>query len=343
MDKRIYICAAIILLFALLALLAYNNLEIYSKKIPKYPSRKIYNNLFYAMEQWLNETGHPVRIENRGSPEKIVTSPETAAFVHAADCSWIGAEEILLPWIKKGNSLYICLDFYDFEDIDENLLEFLSGLGIEIDTTLYSEDFEGEDIPDFNWYIHFLIDENADIFTVRDNQGYARLAEVSVGEGKLTITGFPVFMYNYKIKNKINAALAWELTGARTSEGILFIYTRNIEKSFFGRITERGNMLPVIISALLVIIFGFWMVIPVFGLVFEERQKNSRPIRERFAAEFSFLKKYKALDYYLDIYKREHQITDGQIFTNISEQKEKYNYREIINKLRSVTNGKDRS
>jgi hypothetical protein len=342
MDKRIYICAAIVLLFAMLAFLAYNNLEIYPEKIPKSPSRKVYNNWFYAMEQWLNETGHPVRIENYGSPEKIAASPETAAFVHASDCSWRDAEEILLPWIENGNSLYICLDFYDPEDIDENLLEFLSGLGIEIDTTSFSDDFRGENIPDFGWYIHFLIDEDADIFTVRDNQGYARLAEVSAGEGKLTITGTPVFMYNNNLKNKINAVLAWELTGARTPEGILFIHMRNIEKSIFGRIMERGNMLPVIFSALLVIILGFWMVIPVFGLVFEERQKNSRPIKERFAAEISFLKKYKALDYYLDIYKREHRYTDERILTSVSEIKEKYNYREIINKLRSVTNGKDR-
>jgi len=343
MDKRIYICAAIVLLFALFALLAYDNLEIYTEKVPKSPSRKVYNNWFYAMEQWLNETGHPVRIENEGSPEKIAASPETAAFVHATDCSWEGAEEILLPWIEKGNSLYICLDSYDPEYTDENLLEFLSGLGIEIDTISYSDDFKGENIPEFNWYIHFLIDEDADIFTVRDNQGYARLAEISLGEGKLTITGFPVFMYNNKLKNEINAALAWELTGARAATGVLFIYTRYTEKTFFGRIMERGNILPVIFSALLVIILGFWMVIPVFGLVFEEKQKNSRPIRERFAAEISFLKKYKALDYYLDIYKREHQYTDDRILTNVSEQKEKYNYREIINKLRSITNGKAKS
>jgi hypothetical protein len=343
MDKRIYICAAIVLLFALLALLAYNNFEIYPEKIPTPPARKVYNNWFYAMEQWLNETGHPVRIENRGNSEKIAASPETAAIVHAEDCSWIDAEEILLPWIEKGNSLYVYLDFYDSEDIDGNLNEFLSGLGIKIDTTSFSDDFKLENIPEFGWYIHFLIDEDADIFTVRDNQGYARLAEVSVGEGKLTITGFPVFMYNYNLKNEINAALAWELTGARAAAGVLFINTRNIKKSIFGRIMERGNILPVILSALLVIILGFWMVIPVFGLVLEERQQNSRPIRERFSAEISFLKKYKALDYYLDIYRREHRFKDERTLTNISEEKEKYNYKEIINKLRSVTNGKDKS
>jgi hypothetical protein len=338
MDKRIYICAAIVLLFALLALLAYNNLEIYPEKIPVSPSRKVYSNWFYAMEQWLNETGHPVRVENRGSPEKIAASQETAALVHASDCSWEGAEEILLPWIEEGNSLYICLDFYDVEDINENLLEFLSGLGIDIDTTSFSEDFKGQNIPDFGWYFRFLIDEDADIFTVRDSKDNARLAEVSAGKGKLIITGFPVFMYNYNLRNDVNAALAWELTGARAEAGFLFIHARNIEKSILGKIMERGNMLPVIISALLVIALGFWMVIPVFGLVLEEKRKNSRSIRERFAAEISFLKKYKALYYYLDIYKREHKFAEP-VNANISEAKKKYSYREIIGKLRSVING----
>jgi len=342
MDKRIYICAAIVLVFTLLVLLAYNNFEIYQERIPTSPSREVYNNRYYALKRWLDETGHQVRIENGGSPEKIATSPERAAFVHATACSWKGAEEILLPWIENGNSLYICLDSSDPEDINENLLEFLSGLGIEkVETTIVSDAFKGENIPEFNWYIHFLINEDADIFTVRDNQGYARLAEVVVGEGKLTITGVPSFMYNYNLKNKINAALAWELTGARAAAGVLFIHAWYIEKSIFGKIMERGNMLPVIFSALFVIILGFWMVIPVFGLVFEERQKNSRPIKERFATEISFLKKYKALDYYLDIYKREHQFTDEWTLTNVSKAKEKYSYREIINKLRSVINGKD--
>jgi hypothetical protein len=345
MDKRIYICAAIVLLFALLALIAYNNFEIYQEKVPASPVREVYINPYYALEQWLNKTGHPVRIEKGWRSAEITGIPENVAVVHATayNYSWANAEELILPWIEKGNSLLICLDYYDLEDIDENLLEFLSGLGIEkVEITNFSNDFKEENIPDFSWYFHFLINEDADIFTVRDNKGYARLAELSLGEGKLVITGFPLFMYNVYLKNEINAAIAWKLTGARATGGnmgVLFIQERQIAKSIFGKIMERGNLLPVIFSVLFVIILGFWMVIPVFGIVLEEKQKNSRSIRERFAAEISFLKKYKALDYYLDIYKREHKFAE-QTRANVSDAKEKYNYREIINKLRSEINGK---
>jgi hypothetical protein len=96
----------------------------------------------------------------------------------------------------------------------------------------------------------------------------------------------------------------------------------------FGKIMERGNLVPLGISIFLIIILGFWMVIPVFGLVFEERQKNSRPIRERFAAEISFLKKFKSLDYYLEIYERE------KLSEKKPEKKEIYSYMETMKTLR---------
>jgi hypothetical protein len=93
----------------------------------------------------------------------------------------------------------------------------------------------------------------------------------------------------------------------------------------FGRIMDRGNVFPVIFSALLLIILGFWMVSPVFGLELNEKQKNSRPIGERFTAEVRFLRKYGALDHYVTVYERELKL-------------EKNNtpciYRDIINKLR---------
>jgi hypothetical protein len=99
---------------------------------------------------------------------------------------------------------------------------------------------------------------------------------------------------------------------------------------------KRGNFLPVIVSALLLIVIGFWMVIPVFGLVIYEKKKSARPIRERFLAEAGFLKKYKSLYYYLDTYRREQRLA-------AEEPEEPYNYREIINKLRSVYDGTDKS
>jgi hypothetical protein len=70
------------------------------------------------------------------------------------------------------------------------------------------------------------------------------------------------------------------------------------------------------------------MVVPVFGLVFNEKQRNARPIKERFLAEVRFLKKYRALDYYVKIYRRELK-RDLQETAGAS-----YNYRDIISELR---------
>jgi hypothetical protein len=327
MDKRIYICAAIILVFTVLAFLVYNNLEIYQEKTYTSPLREVQNNNYHALERWLKETGHPVRVDNNLNPENISLIPEKAAIVNAPACEWDNAAEYLIPWIEKGNSLVICLSYYSTEDIDENLYDFLLDLGIEAETSPSSTEYHGENIPSFRWRIHFNTDE--DIFTINDNQGLARLAEISLGEGTLSVTGFPAFMYNYNLGNEINSRLAWELTGERAEDaGVLFVRTRQITKSFFGKLMERGNLIPVVISALLVIFLGFWMVIPVFGLVFEEKQKNSRPIRERFAAEISFLKKYRGLGYYLE--------------PNNRELNKNYNYRDLINKLRSVYDGTDK-
>jgi len=98
---------------------------------------------------------------------------------------------------------------------------------------------------------------------------------------------------------------------------------------------ERGNLLPVGISALLLIILGFWMAIPVFGLVTIEKQKSSRPIRDRFIAEIRFLKKYRALDHYLNVYEREKNPEEKT-------EKKEYNYRELINQYRRIFYGTEK-
>lgn len=338
MDKKIYICAAVILLFALLAFLAYKYLEIYEDKTYSPPSREVRANTFLAMEKWLAETGHPVRIEKQCTPEKIAAIPEKAAIVFAEAAEWEDAQKFLCPWIEQGNSLVICLN-KNIHEIDENLLEFLSGFGIEVEIT--SEISRGEDIPDFDFGILFYTDDNSEICTISDNKGNVRLAEVYPGKGTLTVTGYPIFMQNGYLKSEKNALLSWELTGKRSNEdnkGVLFVREKEKLKAnpFFGKIFEKGNLVPLSVSAFLVVILGFWMVIPVFGLVFEEREKSSRPIRERFAAEINFLKKYKSLNYYLEIYERELQ------YGNNAEKDKKYSYKEIMNKLRGVYDGTDK-
>jgi hypothetical protein len=344
MNKRIYICAAVILIFLVFALFAHNYLEIFQKKEYSPPSREALSNDYYAMERWLKETGHSVRFENQFYPELLTTVTERVVMIHSSVSRWDDADEFILPWIEQGGYLIISMDYFEIA-FDENLLEFLSGVGITVEQGIPDETVLDESIPDFDKSISFLFEDKDEILSIRDTLGYARLAEISIGNGALAVIGSPLFMNNNNLKKNINAGMAWNLTGARITgdnTGILFFRNHTDIKSMFGKIIERGNLVPVGISAFIVIFLGFWMVIPVFGLVFDEKQRSSRPIKERFDAEISFLKKYRALDYYLEIYERELQLEREPQFANNTEMKKSYRYRKLINKLRSVYNGTDK-
>jgi len=294
MGKQIYISAAIILFICLIGIMLYTYFEIYPVKKEVYPSKQAFNNNYLALDRWLKKTGHNIRITNDFSINNIEEANEKVIII---DFWFFYKEEIIkiIEWIKTGHYLVVLENFIDN---DPELTEF------------------------FNEY---------DIFEEDFNK--IKFAEIQIGDGAISLVDTPYFMQNDYLSNELNAQLAWKLTGARTDAynmDILFVREPNWDgsKSFFGAIIERGNLKPIIISSLILIFVGFWMVIPVFGLVFNEKIRNSRPIKDRFTAEIRFLKKYKALDYYLDI--NEH--------TNKNKESE-YSYKELINQYRRRLNG----
>jgi len=342
MNKNIFIFSGIFLFLALLGFVLYTNLEIYREKTFFSPSRNVIDNIYYAMEQWLKETGHPVRFEKNFNPSKFAEVKERVVIIHSSASRWDDAENLILPWIEQGGYLIIILDNYGASSINENILKLLSGFRITVghgtpeDESVSDESVPEESIPDFGRNIHFLFENNDKISAIKDRYGIVRLVEIPIGDGALTVTGRPSFMINNFLHNEINARFAWKLTGARAegnNTGVLFVRERHLSKNIFGKIMEKGNLFPAVFSAFLLIILGFWMVIPVFGLTAVEKQKTSKPIGERFIAEIRFLKKYHALDHYLDVYERE------QNPSSVSENKKAYNYRELINKYRRIFYG----
>jgi hypothetical protein len=111
-------------------------------------------------------------------------------------------------------------------------------------------------------------------------------------------------MFNSHLRNESNARLTWSLTGAQLNEksGLLIIRDRRMAQGLFGKIAERGNFTPLIISVLLLIVCGFWMLLPVYGPMREEKNAVTRPLRQRFNAEIRFLSKHNALETYLHVY-----------------------------------------
>jgi hypothetical protein len=330
MNKKLLIFLILFIVPCLIAFFAYEKLEIYDKKEIIFPSQTVYNNRFYAMERWLNETGHPVRVEKEINPEKISLINEKIIVIDSMTFNWKNSEKLIL-WIEQGGYLIIYLNIYN-KYINYEVLDFLNMFGIDIDEDYSDNFFLDNNIPDFAMEINFLFEDEENLLTIKDDQGLIRLAEIPIGNGSLTVTDSILFMHNGGLEKEINASLAWNLTGARANgdkNGVLFVRDKYISKSLLGKIFERGNLIPAGISLFFVIILGFWMVIPVFGKVYSEKQKIARPIRDRFIAEIRFLKKYKSLDHYLIEYEPNQEIEKKQ-------KEKKYNYRKLINQYRRM-------
>jgi hypothetical protein len=113
-------------------------------------------------------------------------------------------------------------------------------------------------------------------------------------------------MRNFHLEKRQNAVTTWNLFSAGgENPGVLFIRGEKTVRSFWGKLAERGDFTCLVISIPLILVIGFWMVLPGFGPVLGDEEEPLRSIRERFIAEGRFLKKYGALDIYLEVYVRE--------------------------------------
>jgi hypothetical protein len=172
----------------------------------------------------------------------------------------------------------------------------------------------GEDefpaFPDYDYEIMFEDPSGpaGEFLTLKDAEGHIRLIRRTLGKGRIVVTGSCFFMYNYRLEGEANARLAWELTGGSLGPerpGILFVRGRRGSGGLFEILGERGNLLPPVLSALALIFIGFWMVLPGFGVPPREEGRRRLSITGRFSAEARFLRRYRALELYLEIYLRE--------------------------------------
>ncbi|GHV49572.1 hypothetical protein AGMMS49579_01650 [Spirochaetia bacterium] len=310
------IAAAVILI---LSVLAYTQLEIYQRTRPISPSQAVRANYFYALEKWLTKTGHPVRIDSHGSPFRIILAKERSVYIQASFFDWEDAAPILIPWVEEGGSLLISIEPSWYDEDEADFAQFLEAIGVqaeiwvpEDDETVILHDLAHYVITENNFDLHFSFSVIKDFddtpLTLKDKQEIIRLVSIPLGKGSITVTGRPYFMYNDNLESEENARLSWQLTAANVQDehpGVLFVRGRRAVKDLFGKLAERGNPLPPIVSVLVLVCIGFWMVIPGFGILRPENEQRTRPIRDRFSAETRFLKKYHALEGYLEVYLRE--------------------------------------
>jgi hypothetical protein len=323
MNRYWLITAITAAVAAVFGIIIYSNFEIYSDTTAGTISPEAGSNEFLALERWLAGTGRGVRKARGGNFSSVSSGAEKTVYIQAGAFDWRGAEASLVSWAEAGGALIISVDQEPYEGSD--LAVFFSALGVKAETDTRKKD-TGEEflplLPDFDPQIHFRFTDETenispDIFTMRDNKGNTALVRISLGKGFITLIGRPLFMVNENLKSEINARLAWTLLDAGDHlnagdqpdagdrRGVLFIRAGKSKQSIFSKLAERGNIVPPVTAVLFFIVTCFWMVIPGFGLVRHESESYEKPITERFRSEIRFLRKYKALSGYIEMYLKE--------------------------------------
>jgi hypothetical protein len=273
-------------------------------------------NPYLALDRWLTQTEHPVRLADSGDYETLLAAGEQTIFIQASLFTWSpDAAAFLVSWAEKGGILVLALDRTRVLE-EADLVEFLGGLGITATDSPENRSYRYS-------YSELGLDRNIafevpaadpDILVMKDSGGSIRLAQIRRGEGKITVTGNCRFMSSLYLDDPSNARLAWNLlaesSAAHTGDpGVFFIRDFQDrgqgEAGFFGRLFERGNFFALIFSALLLFVICLWAALSVFGVVREDGARPGRSLRERFLAEAVFLKRFGALDSYLDAYRME--------------------------------------
>ena len=278
------------------------------------PSREARLNDYLAMDRWLGAEGHAVRVVTRGNLETLKTAAEGTIFIQSELFDWNEAAlEYLEAWVRSGGSLILCLGYYRSWDTDEELGLFLSRLGLEADTSWNTRVYDPL-APSFGRNIQFIISEGETAgdnltLTLKDPNGFIRLVQYTMGRGKIAVTSRPQFMMTLRLDEEPNARLSWYLlagdASGRVNGDILFIRGERQGEGIMGRVFQLGNFAVIIISALVLVVVGFWSVIPQFGVIKGIEEKSGKGLTERFLAEGRFLARFGALDTYRNVYFRE--------------------------------------
>jgi hypothetical protein len=305
---------------ALLALAAWSLFETYPRTRYNPPSREARVNEYLALDRWLAEQGMGVRVENRGDLDTISRADENHILIQASLFLWtFDAVEHLVQWVEEGGTLYLVLDTYsELESYDILFLLEEFGITAEAGFPAYNDD---SDFPDYDRRFFFAVSSGVEALSLKDRSGAVKLVMATYGRGTIIVSGEPHFLKFSSIGDAPNARLAWALFahnewepdstgGGYIDEGVreidwLFIRGAARARGLLGDLFRQGNLSVLLVSLLVLIVIGFWAVIPLFGLVRGDTEKPGKPLRERFLAEALFMRKYGGLNFYLETYMRE--------------------------------------
>jgi hypothetical protein len=264
-------------------------------------SEEAKNNVYLAMDRWLEGTGHPLVIYEYGSAEDIKEAKTKNIIIFASSYDWSSSGE--LKELLLDDKINVVL-FIDTDEDNDDLKSFL--LDFDIEYRLY---FPWEDIPFDDDEDEFSFDEDV-YFKIKDADVQTRIQKIGLDKSSSFVCGTPLFMRSTYIQKKNNARLAWSISGALDKDNSGFTIFRSEDAtadraySFSGGgnaaglFMENKAALFIIIFTLLLVIAGFSQTIAPFGKWEPQRPLPGKSIKERLLSEARFLKKHHALTLY---------------------------------------------
>ncbi|MCL2834289.1 MAG: DUF4350 domain-containing protein [Treponema sp.] len=292
----------------------YYTIEDYQKSLP--PSREARTNQYLALDRWLVSQGFSVRTKTEAGPEELEASAEKIIFIQSGLVDWNNdMTGWLRKWVANGGRLILCLDYYQSWNENDPLGIFLQQIGVYYRKAPENTEYRNNPYaPLYGRNIMFEEPYEASL-VLYDENGFPRLIEIQIGSGAVIVTGRPRFLTSNNIAGESNARLCWYLFNgsgftadsgnvADAGKSVFFVRGETRPQGLVGRFFQHGNFLIIIITCIFLTAVGFWMAIPVFGIVRAD-QNQGKALAERFLAEGRFLKRFNSLDSYRAVYIRE--------------------------------------
>lgn len=305
-----------LLFLGLAAALFFALFEIKPTPAKKQLSAKAKRNNVLALQYWLEAENKEVRDERPVENMTILSFEEDFFIVDALSLDPQGLMLAdLLAMARRGNSLLLhSLKPEGLSEMNTMLVESTGArlfdneedpeITITADETLNQTAY-GTDANSL-WFDNALrIDSATGHNALRlwtDEDSIPRIAEFSLGKGRIIVCGTPFFMQNHFIEDEPNALLTWDLVGR--GEHFLFIRSTPSSPAPFGALFEKGNLYFFLTALALLVISGFWMQLAPFGRALPDTDDHEGTSFARWAHEGRFLRRYHSLDSLIEPWRR---------------------------------------
>ena len=316
LNRRNILLFIILLILTAIGFRLYRDLERYEKTVVTPPSGLAVRDPYLAFRRWMEQSGVEL---SYGSANDLTDGYDDYDVIFLDTRYLSGNPEAqilwksLQSWLSAGGELRIFLNDEYQNEFSSTTMDVLNKHGLEvihisddngiIDGRLIQSDKIQKTVSvDPETVLQFIaLPEILSYIEADDGDGY-HLVSLSIGKGRLILTGAPVFLENQLIGELDNADLAWELVGGRSGgKPVLFLMRGEAGGPF-----QDKPWLPVLVrSWIITAAMLIWRLLVRRESMSAPPPQSGSDIKLRLAAEGAFFWHHGCTDSYLTVCRNE--------------------------------------